>query len=90
MRMAQLFDSLLMGVEPEVKLTGELVATAYSDGSKLTITVKDSPLAKADEQNMRRNLRHQINQLTLAYFGGSYQLDLNTRTISITYPLKNQ
>lgn len=90
MRMAQLFDSLLMGVEPEVKLTGELVATAYSDGSKLTITVKDSPLAKADEQNMRRNLRHQINQLTLAYFGGSYQLDVNTRTICITYPLKNQ
>ena len=90
MRLTQLFDSVLMGVEPEVKISGELIATAYSDGSKLTITVKGSPLAKADELNMRRNLRHQINQLTLAYFGGSYQLDLNTRTINLTYPLKNQ
>lgn len=87
MRMQQLFESTLCGVEVGILATGEVTLTVYVEGNTLHATVKGSPLARAEEQNQRRNLRHKINQLTLAYFGGSYEVDLKTQTVKFSYPL---
>ena len=86
MRMQYLIDSLLSGIEIGLFCTGGVTLTVDIEGDTLHATIVGSPLARAEEQNQRRNLRHRINQLTLAYFGGTYQVDLTTQTVRFTYP----
>ena len=87
MRIQQLFESVLSGVEVGVLNTGEVTLTVYVEGNTLHAKVVGSPLARAEEQNQRRSLRHRINQLTLQHFGGSYKVDLATQTIMFSYPM---
>lgn len=88
-RMQQLFESILCGVEVGLMTTGEVILTVYVESSTLHATVVGSPLARAEEQNQRRNLRHKINQLTLEYFGGSYQVDLAAQLVKFSYPMSS-
>lgn len=87
MRMQQLFESILSGVEVGVLNTGEVTLTVYVESNQLHATVVGSPLARTEEQNQRRSLRHKINQLTLQYFGGHYEVDLKMQTVKFSYPL---
>ena len=87
--MQQLFESILCGVEVGLMTTGEVILTVYVESSTLHATVVGSPLARAEEQNQRRNLRHKINQLTLEYFGGSYQVDLAAQLVKFSYPMSS-
>lgn len=86
LRMQQLLESILCGIEVGLLATGEVTLTVDIKDSTLHATIFGSPLARAEEQNQRHNLRHRINQLTLAYFGGSYEVDFATQTIKFTYP----
>lgn len=85
MRLQQLIESILCGVEIGVPITSEVTLTVYIEGNTLHATVTGSPLARAEEQNQRRSLRHRINRLTLQHFGGSYEVDLKKQMVSFSY-----
>ena len=51
--------------------------------------VEGSRLADVRYLSQVADLRHDINRLTLQYFGGSYEVDEQRQTIRFTYKITN-
>lgn len=87
-RLMQVVVSMLAGVvttplrgDEQVRFHVHLAA-----GTLLQGVVEQSPLADATRQTQESGLRHDINRLTLQYFGGSYQVDEEAGSIRFSIP----
>lgn len=85
-RMMQVFVSLLAGTVTTTHAEAEEVKMTMRKGEDgaLHIVVDNSPLANLEGENQENTLRHDINRLTLNYFGGSYEVDYELDRVSVT------
>lgn len=85
-RMMQVFVSMLAGTVTTPHPVPETVIVEMRiAGEELELVVEGSPLADRNRENQESLLRHQINRLTLEYFGGSYATDFEHRIISVIF-----
>lgn len=88
-RLMQVFVSMIAGTvttphpEPETVIVDMSIAD-----DELELAIEGSPLADLSRENQESNLRHNINRLTLAYFGGSYNADYEHRVVSVIFSRK--
>lgn len=90
-RLMQLFSSCLYLPYAATHPVPTVEVTACSEGIKIRIT--PSSLADAANRCEESTIRHDINRLTLIYFGGLYLVSSDTEStpwIEITYPKKQE
>ena len=86
-RLMAVMESLIIPLHASAPKEKEISFTGHIEGEKLHIMVKNSPLAQVEEMDQDRLMRNKINQLTIAYFGGLYEVDEEKRVVSISYPI---
>ncbi|WP_455586546.1 sensor histidine kinase [Bacteroides sp.] len=89
-RFTQMLHSTLIYSEScEEKRTVSLFLNRDEDKGELIFRIENSPLADPKLQTQKVEVRHSINRLTIAHFGGTYVIKPNTEegpTILFTYP----
>lgn len=93
-RLSQSLLSVLTYPKPcNQKREIQMTLSYIQDGAFICIRVCNSPLADTSFTNQCTIIRHEINQLLWAYFGGSYQVDADNPegpTVIFTYPVLHQ
>lgn len=89
-RLTQVILSTLIYADPcEVKRTVFFSLNRDSQKQLLVFHIANSPLADPQLQTQKVEIRHNINRLTIEYFGGTYIVEPDTPegpTICFTYP----
>ena len=88
-RLMQLLVSLLAGTVTMPRRETHLRFSLQRKGVLMEGVVEGSPLADVRNLSQEADLRHDINRLTLQYFGGSYEVDEQRQTIRFTYKITN-
>lgn len=83
-RMMQLIVSLLAGTITSLREEREVHFTLRLQEGKAEGHIEGSSLADPRNRSQETSLRHDINRLTLQYFGGSYQVTEERQTIDFT------
>lgn len=85
-RLMQVFVSMIAGtVTTPHPVRETVVVEMRTANNELELAIEGSPLADRSRENQESSLRHQINRLTLGYFGGSYATDFDHRVISVIF-----
>ena len=89
-RLMQVFVSMIAGTVTTLHPAPErVIVEMRRAGDELELAIEGSPLADRNRENQESILRHQINRLTLEYFGGSYATDFDHRVISVIFSKPN-
>lgn len=85
-----LLSALTYPVKSEQKRTISFTLTLDTEAELVRFVINNSPLADPDFLSQEVSIRHDINRLLLAHFGGSYAVQEDApegSTIVFTYPL---
>lgn len=86
-RFMQVILSTLIYTDPcEEKRTVSFSLHCDSAQEMLIFHITNSPLADRELQTQKTEIRHNINRLTIEYFGGNYAIDPEESAITFTYP----
>ena len=93
-RLTQVILSTLIYADPcEKSRNVSFYLSRDNERKMLVFRIVNSPLADAQLQTQKTEIRHNINRMTIEYFGGTYTIEPNAATgatISFTYPYGNQ
>ena len=93
-RLTQVILSTLIYADPcEKSRNVSFYLNRDNERKMLVFRIVNSPLADAQLQTQKTEIRHNINRMTIEYFGGTYTIEPNAATgatISFTYPYGNQ
>lgn len=86
-RFMQVILSTLIYTDPcEEKRTVSFSLHCDSAQEMLIFHITNSPLADRELQTQKTEIRHNINRLTIEYFGGNYAIAPEESAITFTYP----